>query len=61
MEFDEADSPYPFAQDHPRSAELVPEHRKPGGEEGFLHLHEDFSTLGQEGIDSFGVLGAINE
>src|SRR5207249_9667743 len=46
-------------EQHPRRAELVPEHGKARREEGLLHLHEDLTAVGQQGVQELRLLGAI--
>lgn len=46
--------------DHPRRAELVPEHSKARGEKSLLHRHEDLAVIGEQSIDAFCFGAAIN-
>src|SRR5438477_2851797 len=48
-----------FVEQHPRRAELVPEHGKARREEGLLHLHEDLTAVRQQGVQELRLLGAI--
>jgi hypothetical protein len=43
-----------------RTYELVPEHRKAGGEERLLHWHEELAALGQQRIYALRLLIAVD-
>src|SRR2546425_6492955 len=45
-----------FVEDHPGRAELVPEHRKPEGEKGLLHRHENLTAIGKQSINALGLI-----
>jgi hypothetical protein len=48
-------------EDHPGCAELVSEHCKADGEKGFLHRHEDLTAIGEQGIDAFRLVYALDD
>src|SRR2546430_16162072 len=49
-----------FVNDHPVRAEPVPEHAETQSKKGFLHLHEDLATFGEQRVNAFRFLRAAD-